>query len=142
MKPAVATRSRTLRFAITPMIDIVFLLIIFFLVATHFVKSETQTPVDLPEASLATLEEEVRPQRVIVTVSPVGEYSIAGRVVSRAELEAILQPADAREPQAEEREVRIRGDLATPYEFVKPILLACARAGIRDVSFSVMPTSQ
>ncbi len=142
MKPAVATRSRTLRFAITPMIDIVFLLIIFFLVATHFVKSETQTPVELPEASLATLEEEVRPQRVIVTVSPVGEYSIAGRVVTRAELEAILQHAEARETHAKEREVRIRGDRATPYEFVKPILLACARAGIRDVSFSVMPTSQ
>ncbi len=138
MRPAVVPRARTLRFAITPMIDIVFLLIIFFLVASHFVKSETQAPVELPQATLAAQDEEVNPRRIIVTVSPVGEYSVANRGYTLAEVQAMIE-SDRRDSPAEGREIRIRGDRDTPYEYIKPLLLACARAGIRDVSFSVMP---
>ena len=58
MKIPRQARSRGLQFNITPLIDIVFLLVIFFLVATHFASSEVREPIDLPETS----ETDERPQ--------------------------------------------------------------------------------
>ena len=141
MKPAVSPRSRNLRFAITPMIDIVFLLIIFFLVATHFVKSETQSPVDLPEATQAEAHDEASADRIVVTVSPDGVYSVGARAITWTDLEAMILRPEQGGGEAE-REVRIRGDRQTPYQFIKPILLACAQGNVRKVSFSVLPSSE
>ncbi|WP_339745703.1 biopolymer transporter ExbD [uncultured Rubinisphaera sp.] len=140
MKPAVARRSRSLKFAITPMIDIVFLLIIFFLVATHFVKSETLETVNLPEASQAEDPETISPRRMTITILSDGSYLLAGRKLPWSELEAILlqveKPRTADDP---EQEVRIRGDAAAEYRFIKPILETCAKANLRKVSFTVVP---
>ncbi|MBT6848587.1 MAG: biopolymer transporter ExbD, partial [Planctomycetaceae bacterium] len=44
-------RSKETGFNMTPMIDVVFLLIIFFLVSSHLARQETQLELDLPEAS-------------------------------------------------------------------------------------------
>ncbi|MBR9801011.1 MAG: ExbD/TolR family protein [Rubinisphaera brasiliensis] len=139
MRTASSPRSRTLRFAITPMIDIVFLLIIFFLVATHFVKSETLDPVNLPEATQATDPDESVPSRLVVTVSAEGKYSVNGRPFSWEELKVLIESLDAGDDPDSEREVRIRADAKATYAKVKPILLACAEAGVQKVSFSVMP---
>ncbi len=142
MKTAKVPRSRSLRFMITPMIDIVFLLIIFFLVTTHFVKSETLETVDLPAATLAAHEEEVAARRLVITITKEGEYLAAGRVLTWPQLEGIILETEhdaGKSKEKKEREVRIRGDAASRYELVKPILLACAQAGIRKVSFAVVP---
>lgn len=139
MKAALVPRSRSLRFAITPMIDIVFLLIIFFLVSTHFVQSETQAPVELPLATQASSEEEVVPQRLVITVSADGTYTVSGRVLIWPDIEAMILQSGKNDEPAAEREIRIRGDRATQYEFIKPILIACAQVGITRISFSVLP---
>jgi len=140
MRTSSAPRSRTLRFAITPMIDIVFLLIIFFLVATHFVKSETLDPVNLPEATQATDPDEATPSRLVITVSAEGNYSVNGRPLTWDELKPLILALEPGEEPDSEREVRIRADAKATYEKVKPIMLACAEAGVRKVSFSVTPT--
>ena len=142
MKTAKVPRSRSLRFMITPMIDIVFLLIIFFLVTTHFVQSETLETVDLPAATQATNEKEIATHRLVITINKKGEYLVAGRVISWPQLEGIILEAEGGVGKLKEnkrREVRIRGDAASRYELVKPILMACAQAGIRKVSFAVVP---
>ncbi len=142
MKTAKVPRSRSLRFIITPMIDIVFLLIIFFLVTTHFVKSETLETVDLPAATQATNEEEVSARRLVITITKEEQYLVAGRVVSWPELEGIILETESgtgKSKEKKDREVRIRGDAASRYELVKPILMACAEAGIQKVSFAVVP---
>lgn len=51
MRVPTRRRDTGLKFDITPLIDIVFNLVIFFLVATHFVSSEARETVDLPAAS-------------------------------------------------------------------------------------------
>ena len=61
-----------LRVNITPLIDVVFLLIIFFLVASHFIRSETREPVNLPEATQGEDEESENPRRLVVTVNREG----------------------------------------------------------------------
>ena len=142
MKSAKVPRSRSLRFMITPMIDIVFLLIIFFLVTTHFVKSETLETVELPAATQATNQEEVSQRRLVITITSQEQYFVAGRVVTWPELEGIILEAESqagKPKEKKEREVRIRGDASSRYELVKPILMACAQAGIQKVSFAVVP---
>ncbi len=139
MKPATAPRSRSLRFAITPMIDIVFLLIIFFLVATHFVKSETLEPVELPEASQAEDPEASSPHRMTITIREDGSYILNGRTLEWLELESILLQVEKPREQDAELEVRLRGDARAEYRYIKPILEACAKANLTKVGFTVLP---
>lgn len=145
MKTAKVHRSRSLRFVITPMIDIVFLLIIFFLVATHFVKSETQETVDLPAATQATNEEEIAARRIIITITDQDKYLVGGRFLTWPELEGIIletEDQSGKPNKDQQREVRIRGDASSQYHLVKPILMACAQAGIKKVSFAVVPVDK
>jgi biopolymer transport protein ExbD len=61
---------------LTPLIDVVFLLLIFFMVSTSFTK-ETQLRVDLPEAT--GVQPENMPNRLEVVVNSEGNYAINGR---------------------------------------------------------------
>ncbi len=74
------------RFNITPMIDVVFLLIIFFLVASYFVRSEQSREVSLPEASKGKPDDFSAQKRLTITVDKDGQLSIAGNVVSEDEI--------------------------------------------------------
>jgi biopolymer transport protein ExbD len=64
-----------------------------------------------------------------------GTLLLAGRVTSPAELFERL--SERRSVHGGDLEVRIRGDRGAAYARVEPILLACARAGIWNVSFAV-----
>ena len=128
-------RSGTLGFNMTPMIDVVFLLIIFFLVSSHLAKQEVQMPLPLPLAQSGnkSIEEDV--PRLTINVLADGTLLLSGRHIQHTELVARL--TDRLREEGPGLQVRIRGDRNAPYQFVEPIMLACARAGIWDVSFSV-----
>ena len=67
MRITARPRSRTIKFNITPMIDVVFLLVIFFLVTAHFAQSQEVDAVDLPVATqIAEIEDS--PRRLTITV--------------------------------------------------------------------------
>ena len=69
-------RTSQLRFNITPLIDIVFLLIIFFLVASHFVRSELQEPIELPAAREGESEPNEIARRLVITIDSANRYLI------------------------------------------------------------------
>lgn len=73
---------------ITPLIDVVFLLLIFFMVTTTF-NRETRLLVNLPEADAAELE--ATPEQIEITVSREGSYLINGRSLVNNELETLMQ---------------------------------------------------
>ena len=125
----------------TPMIDVVFQLIIFFLVSSHLVKQEAQLPLKLPLAdSGPTAVDEDRP-RVIVNVLADGRVLLAGSTLQPGELERRLrhqlEQFQRAHGERDDLEVRIRSDRAAPYAQVEPILLSCARAGVWNVTFAV-----
>ncbi len=124
-----------IRFNITPLIDVVFLLVIFFLVTAHFAQNEQVEAVELPQASQVDDSHE-SPRRMIVSVTHDGALFVKGRPVEMPELEQLLQT----EPNGRtaDYEVRIRSDRLTPYANVEPILLACLRAGVTNVGFNVL----
>lgn len=68
---------------LTPLIDVVFLLLIFFMVTTTFTR-ETRIAVDLPEANAE--QAETIPNQIEVLVSQSGRYSVNDRVLPDSEL--------------------------------------------------------
>ena len=87
-------RSRQSRFRqtptldLTPMVDVVFLLVIFFMVSTTFITLESGLPVDLPEAQTSVAEPSSLPT---VTVTKEGEIFFGGARVAEAQLAAIVR---------------------------------------------------
>ena len=89
---------------LTPLIDIVFLLLVFFMLTSHFVRDEVLN-IDLPEADSGEALDE--PQQIEVIITEEGQYSINSQIVTLESLENIL--VDKIKDQ-EEKVVRIRGD--------------------------------
>ena len=136
MKVPTRQRRYGLQFNITPLIDIVFLLIIFFLAASHFVRNETLEEVNLPFATQGKDEGEEGVKRLVVTITADRSLHVGSRAVSPDQLEAmILKGAD---DFGSEFEVRIRGDRTVPYHIVEPIMLSSARAGITKIKWAVI----
>jgi biopolymer transport protein ExbD len=129
--------QRGLQFNITPLIDVVFLLIIFFLVASHFIRNEQVEQVELPTAT-QTKDEDESASRIVVTVATDKRLILGGHDATVEEIERKLQFA-AEQNGAAATELRIRADRGVPYSVVEPLLLAAARAGITKVRFAVLP---
>ncbi len=128
-------RGSGLGFNLTAMIDVVFNLIVFFLVASHFSQAQSDDPVSLPVASQAA-SGDVDPQRLTITVLTDGQYRVAGRPVTLAEIESMIREGAERAPG--EFSVHIRGDRTARYEFIEPLLLASARANVTSVRFNAV----
>ncbi len=73
---------------LTPMVDVVFLLVIFFMVSTTFITLESGLPVDLPEAQTSVAEPSTLPT---VTVTKDGQIYFGGVIVAEAQLAAIVR---------------------------------------------------
>jgi biopolymer transport protein ExbD len=122
-------------FNMTPMIDVVFLLIIFFLVSSHLAKQEAQMELPLPVAQSGSTPDDIESRRVTVNVLEDGYLLLAGRPIRPDQLQQRLQ--DAAGAEGADLEVRIRSDRHVAYGSVEPILIACARADIWNVTFAV-----
>lgn len=120
---------------ITPLIDIVFLLIIFSMVVSQFTKLQAEK-LDLPEARSGAEPGRVRTGRVVVNILRDGQAIVAGRGQSPASLDRLLA-AEARRVGAGEASVLIRSDRRTGWRWVWPILRTCARRGIARVKVAV-----
>ncbi len=112
----------------TPMIDIVFLLLIFFLVATTFREEEREMQVALPFASssapISTMLKEF-----IVNVIEDGTIIVGGRRIDEAELRTMVRDAVAGNP---EQKVTVRGDRGTAYANIIQVLDTCKSEGIQE----------
>ncbi|MBW3597413.1 MAG: biopolymer transporter ExbD [Planctomycetes bacterium] len=122
-------------FNMTPMIDVVFLLIIFFLVSSHLAKQEVHLELPLPTADSGEAAPEDDAQRVTINVLADGRLLLAGKPVAPEDLQRRL--SEQRSAAGSDLEVRIRSDRSAAYQRVEPILLSAARAGVWNVTFSV-----
>lgn len=123
-------------FNMTPMIDVVFLLIIFFLVSSHLAKQESQIELELPVAASSDDDINQDNPRVTVNVKRDGTLWVRGTVVDKKKLQSVFETA-ARQEDGKSIEVRIRGSRLAPYSSVEPIMLACTKAGIWNVTYAV-----
>ncbi len=117
------------------MIDVVFLLIIFFLVSSHLAKQETHMDLELPSAASGDEDIDQTTPRVTVNVKPDGTLWIVGRLIAPTRLRQRF--TELREKEGDNIEVRIRGSRDADYSSVEPIMLACTQSGIWNVTFAV-----
>lgn len=117
-----------------PMIDIVFLLLIFFIVTWSYARFETEIDISVPAAA-----EGKSPKRsigeIIVNVKKDGAIFVEGKDTSDDELLATLTQV-AREYK--DQAVILRGDKETAFDHIVAVLNVCQRAGIWNVAFATM----
>jgi len=122
-------------FQLAPLVDIVFLLLVFFLVATTYLDEEKDLAVKLPSAANAGGGPGTRLERVLVNVRSDGTIILEKRPVSREELYRALVEARRANPEIP---VVLRGDLAATHGEIVGILDLCRRARVR-VAVAVTP---
>lgn len=127
--------NRKYGFNMTPMIDVVFLLIIFFLVSSHLARQESQMELELPTAASGQDDVDQQTPRLTINVKSDGSLWLAGRPIAREQLQQRF--VEARTKEGENIEVRIRGSRLAPYSTVEPIMLACTGAKIWNVTYAV-----
>ena len=118
----------------TPMIDVVFLLIIFFLVASHLAKQENSVQLDLPVADTG-LNNATEVESLVVNILPDGQWQSGGISLNLQSLAALLRSRAS--ASTDPLRLKIRSDQNITYDRLEPILKEATAAGIGDIVFSV-----
>ncbi len=118
---------------ITPLIDVVFLLLIFFMVTTTF-NQQAELRVDLPEASSEEQALEVIP--IEITIDPAGTYYVNGQSLAKSDAVTLLQSLRKIVADDKEKSVIIRADAATPHQAVVTAMDTVAKAGVSKLSIA------
>ncbi len=118
---------------LTPMIDVVFTLIIFFMVGTRFAHKERKIDLQLPQVgAVAALT--AAPEKRTINVYRDGSITLDRHAVTLAELEQQLRTTQAQYAQLG---VTIRGDADGPFRHVADVLSTCRSAGIEELGIVV-----
>ena len=120
-----------------PLVDVVFLLLIFFLAATTFATEEVELDLRLPEAKSG--EAGKSDQQLINKVSVDGTLTMSGRPVT---MEALRQKLVAAVARNKEQAVLVRGDKAAQFGVGLQVLDTCRLAKIKKVDFAALPAKQ
>lgn len=118
---------------ITPLIDVVFLLLIFFMVTTTF-NQQAELRVDLPEASAEEQTLDVIP--IEITIDTAGIYFVNGASLSKNDASGLMQSLQKILDSDEERSVIIRADATAPHQAVVTAMDAVSRLGISKLSIA------
>ena len=113
--------------SIAPLIDVVFLLLIFFLVTSRFEKQERELDLELPEASQSVPITET-PSEIVVNLGVDGQLVIDGSIRGLDELEKILAEASANNPLTQS--VLIRSDRRAPVGSFIGVINVCKELGL------------
>ena len=123
----------------TPMIDVVFQLIIFFVCTTDMQKKALDENVKLAMAPHGRPVEQKDPREVIVDLDSQGRISINRTYMSAEYLRGVLRKVVAEYGQS--TPVVIRGDGRTKHGDVKRVMDACTGAGLWKVKFAAIKES-
>lgn len=118
---------------LTSLIDVLFLLVIFFMVATKFDEMEREIRVAVPQVAQAG-DDTPPKQPLVVTVKADGHLDLDGKQVTEQELMSRLKAA--RTPLTEPTVV-IHGDAKCAFQHVASALGACRQAGISELGITV-----
>lgn len=118
-------------FQIAPMIDITFILLIFFMVTTKLSNDKRAVPLELPVAKAAVLPKDVS-GRDMINIDAQGQIYIGEKAATLKELKIYLKQRLKDFPPLR---IYVRADANTPARQIKEIMKACAEAGAIEVIF-------
>lgn len=116
-------------FNLTPMIDVTFQLLIFFLVATRFAEEEREMNVQLPTASEAQPLTS-RPRELLINIDDQGRYFVSGQPLTLDQLDPLLRQASVNNPARQS--VVLRADRRCRWQSVVAAMNLCQKHQIHD----------
>lgn len=140
MRFAGPRQEQRIELNITPLIDVVFLLLIFFMVSTTF-EHDSALQIELPEATAIPQGAEDLP--IVVTVDATGRYQVDGRSLINVQPETLKEAISrARDGKPASPSLVISADAATPHQAVITVMDAAQRLGIDHLSFATRLTPE
>ena len=136
--------DRSLRINLTPMIDVVFLLLIFFVLIAQF-SSRRRAQVQLPRPDPSAARFLYRPDVLTITVicdqqGKLSAYQIEGQMISPEQIDVLAHALATRREANSQLQVNLRADRRADGKVVETLMAACARTGIRHVNLvAAMP---
>ncbi len=119
-------RKQEVSVNLTPLIDVVFLLLIFFMVSTSF-NRETQIKLELPEASGDPLE--TQPELIEISVDSEGRYFVNAKPIVNTQLETLIKAINIVGKGDKNLPVVISADANAPYQSVVTAMDASRKSG-------------
>ncbi len=122
---------------LAPMIDVLFLLLLFFIITWNSARRETEIEISVPAADKGEQPKRRTMSEIVINVRKGGEIYVEGEKLSEeqllAKLQLIVQTFNS------DQAVILRGDEKSEYQKVMNVLNTCQKAGIWNVSFATRP---
>lgn len=118
---------------LTPLIDVVFLLLIFFMVSTTFTR-ETQLEVDLPQADNSAQVDQQRPLEVVITAD--GEFSVNGEGLVNSQARTLRLALTKVSGENYDQPLTISADARTPHQAVVTAMDVAGGLGFTKLSIT------
>lgn len=122
---------------LTPLIDVVFLMLIFFMVSTTF-QREADMSVTLPETGEVEPTERAG-ERFELAISADGDFFVNGRALVNSQLETIRRALEEARTEAPEVPLIIRADARTGHQDVVRAMEAAGAANISQLRIATLP---
>ena len=123
---------------LTPMIDILFLLIIFFMFGSKFTEMEKAVDLDVPQVTdMGALT--AAPEKKVINIFRDGRVMLGTREVDLGDLQTELAASLA---EYQDLGVLVRGDSDVPFQQVATVLTTVRQAGIAEMAISVRLTNE
>lgn len=116
----------------TPMIDMVFLLLVFFMTVSTLARADKQVQLDLPESTQSDVPEDLS-DRGTVSLDADGKIYLGARLLDLQAMQAEMKKALEMNPDLR---IHLRADQETSYGAIKKVLRACAEVGAYEVIYA------
>ncbi len=115
-----------------PMIDMVFLLLVFFMCVSSLSQADRRVELDLAESETSSIPEDLA-DRIPLSLTADGTLYVGARPTSLEEMGDRLEQSLRQTPDLR---VNLRADEQTPYREIRAVLSACAETGVHDVIYA------
>jgi len=119
-------------FQMAPMIDMVFLLLVFFMMASRMAQRQN-IPLEIPDATKAVVPKE-RPNRWVINITKDGDLYSGDKPTTLKDLEVLVKTRLKADPKTK---IYLRADKDTKHKEVKKVMATMAKAGVSDFIFGV-----
>lgn len=138
MRPRNPALRASTRFNFTPLIDMVFTMLIFFMLTLH-IEKEMASKVSLPKADQAAQMEKLPPRSLVVLVAPDGTLIVNGALQTLADFESSV---GSYTPDSVPEELVVRGDGNVRYDVIQGVMRAASEAGVSKVNLAASRESE
>ena len=131
-------RKEEIDLNLTPLIDVVFLLLIFFMVSTTFEKT-SKLKIDLPEASNKATQQVNK--KIVIGIDVKGRYYINERQLVNTQLKTLKLALHKISGDNKDIPIILRADAKTPHQSVVTAMDAASQVGLTRLSISTLESS-